>query len=92
MKTTPFYNIHQTLKAKIVPFAGFMMPVEYTGINDEHICVRSNAGVFDVSHMGEIWVKARMLCNSFNMLRRMMHQKWYLAKFNIPAFQMVKVE
>jgi aminomethyltransferase len=57
MKTTPFFNIHQSLKAKIVPFAGFMMPVEYSGINDEHLCVRTNAGVFDVSHMGEIWVK-----------------------------------
>jgi aminomethyltransferase len=57
MKTTPFYNIHQSLNAKIVPFAGFMMPVEYSGINDEHICVRTNAGVFDVSHMGEIWAK-----------------------------------
>jgi len=40
----------------MVPFAGFEMPVEYTGINDEHIAVRQRAGVFDVSHMGEFWV------------------------------------
>ena len=41
----------------MVPFVGFYMPLEYTGINDEHICVRTKLGVFDVSHMGEIWVK-----------------------------------
>ena len=56
-KTTPFISIHQSLGAKIVPFAGFLMPVEYTGINDEHATVRNGVGVFDVSHMGEIWVK-----------------------------------
>lgn len=57
MKTTPFTPIHQRIGAKMVPFAGFLMPVEYSGINDEHMCVRTNAGVFDVSHMGEIWVE-----------------------------------
>ena len=57
MKTTPFTKIHQKLGAKMVPFAGFLMPVEYSGITDEHLCVRNQAGVFDVSHMGEIWVK-----------------------------------
>ena len=43
--------------AKMVPFAGYNMPVEYVGINDEHNAVRNSVGVFDVSHMGEIWVK-----------------------------------
>ena len=57
MKTTPFLKIHQDLGAKIVPFAGFQMPVEYSGITDEHLTVRNSVGVFDVSHMGEIWVK-----------------------------------
>ena len=56
-KTTAFLEIHKEFGAKIVPFAGFMMPVEYSGINDEHITVRTGVGVFDVSHMGEIWVK-----------------------------------
>jgi aminomethyltransferase len=56
-KTTAFLEIHKKLGAKIVPFAGFMMPVEYSGINDEHTTVRTSVGVFDVSHMGEIWVK-----------------------------------
>ena len=57
MIRTPFYDIHKRYNAKIVEFAGFEMPVEYTGIKDEHMTVRNNAGVFDVSHMGEIWVK-----------------------------------
>jgi aminomethyltransferase len=57
MKKTVFYEKHKSLGARIVPFAGFEMPVEYTGINDEHITVREGVGVFDVSHMGEFWVK-----------------------------------
>jgi aminomethyltransferase len=57
LKRTPFYNIHKDLKARIVEFAGYEMPVEYSGIKDEHLTVRKGAGVFDVSHMGEIWIK-----------------------------------
>lgn len=57
MKNTPFYNYHVQFGAKIHPFAGYNMPIEYTGINDEHTTVRKSLGVFDVSHMGEIWVK-----------------------------------
>jgi aminomethyltransferase len=57
MKNTPFTKFHIDLGAKMVPFAGYNMPVEYTGINDEHITVREKLGVFDVSHMGEVWVK-----------------------------------
>jgi aminomethyltransferase len=56
-KRTPFYNIHRHLNAKIVEFAGFEMPVEYSGIINEHMTVRQRVGVFDVSHMGEIWIK-----------------------------------
>lgn len=56
-KKTPFYETHKQLGAKIVPFAGFLMPVEYSGITNEHLCIRQGVGVFDVSHMGEIWVK-----------------------------------
>ncbi|MFP4488190.1 MAG: glycine cleavage system aminomethyltransferase GcvT [Bacteroidales bacterium] len=56
MKHTPFTKFHEDLGAKMVPFAGYNMPVEYTGINDEHIAVREKVGVFDVSHMGEFWV------------------------------------
>lgn len=57
MKRTALSHIHEKLGAKMVPFVGFYMPLEYTGINDEHVCVRTKIGVFDVSHMGEIWVK-----------------------------------
>jgi aminomethyltransferase len=57
MKRTIFYDKHKSLGARIVPFAGFEMPVEYTGVNAEHAVVREKVGLFDVSHMGEFWVK-----------------------------------
>lgn len=50
---TPFTHKHIALGAKMAPFAGYNMPISYTGINDEHAAVRNSAGVFDVSHMGE---------------------------------------
>jgi aminomethyltransferase len=56
MKDTPFTKFHIEAGARMVPFAGYNMPVEYSGINDEHIAVREKVGVFDVSHMGEFWV------------------------------------
>ena len=57
MKTTAFTKFHIAAGAKMAEFAGYNMPIEFTGINDEHMAVRNGAGVFDVSHMGEIWVK-----------------------------------
>jgi len=57
MKQTVFNEIHKALGARMVPFAGFEMPVEYAGVNEEHNTVRNSVGVFDVSHMGEFWVK-----------------------------------
>jgi aminomethyltransferase len=57
MKNTPFTAKHIALGAKMAAFAGYNMPISYTGINDEHATVRKNAGVFDVSHMGEFIVK-----------------------------------
>lgn len=57
MKNTPFTEKHIALGAKMAAFAGYNMPISYTGINDEHAAVRKNAGVFDVSHMGEFIVK-----------------------------------
>ena len=56
MRDTPFTVFHQAAGARMIPFAGYNMPVEYTGINDEHITVRERVGVFDVSHMGEFLV------------------------------------
>jgi aminomethyltransferase len=57
IKNTPFTEKHIALGAKMADFAGFNMPISYTGINDEHAAVRNNAGVFDVSHMGEFMLK-----------------------------------
>ncbi|HMG67474.1 MAG TPA: glycine cleavage system aminomethyltransferase GcvT [Chitinophagaceae bacterium] len=57
MKNTPFTNKHIALGAKMAEFAGYNMPISYTGINDEHAAVRNNAGIFDVSHMGEFILK-----------------------------------
>jgi aminomethyltransferase len=57
VKKTALNSVHKQLCARMVEFAGFEMPLEYSGINDEHLTVRNAAGIFDVSHMGEIWVK-----------------------------------
>jgi len=57
MKKTPFTDLHIALGAKMHEFAGYNMPIEYSGIMDEHLTVVNAVGVFDVSHMGEFWVK-----------------------------------
>lgn len=57
MQITAFNQIHKQLGAKMMEFAGFEMPIEYSGIKDEHMTVREAVGVFDVSHMGEFWIK-----------------------------------
>ncbi len=57
IKTTALTNKHISLGAKMVPFAGYNMPVSYSGLNDEHLTVRNSVGVFDVSHMGEFILK-----------------------------------
>jgi len=57
MKTTALIQKHTTLGAKMVDFAGYYMPVSYSGLNDEHLTVRNSVGVFDVSHMGEFILK-----------------------------------
>src|SRR4051795_10488723 len=54
LKRTVLHDRHAAAGAKLVPFAGWEMPVQYTGIRSEHVAVRTGAGVFDVSHMGEI--------------------------------------
>jgi aminomethyltransferase len=67
MKATPFLHKHTALGAKMAPFAGFNMPISYTGINDEHQTVRTAAGVFDVSHMGEFILKGP---NALDLIQR----------------------
>lgn len=59
MKHTALTEIHQQLGAKMVPFAGYLMPVQYEGVNAEHLTVRKGVGVFDVSHMGEFHLKGK---------------------------------
>ena len=67
MKHTPFTGKHLSLGAKMADFAGFNMPISYTGINDEHATVRKSVGVFDVSHMGEFIVKGP---NALDLIQR----------------------
>jgi aminomethyltransferase len=57
MQNTALTHLHQSLGAKMVPFAGYNMPVSYSGITAEHNAVRNSLGVFDVSHMGEFKLK-----------------------------------
>ena len=57
MKSTPFFDIHTQLNAKMSSFGGYQMPIHYSGVNQEHLAVREKLGVFDVSHMGEFWVE-----------------------------------
>jgi aminomethyltransferase len=66
MKNTALTHIHEALGAKIVPFAGYKMPVQYEGVTAEHITVRNNVGVFDVSHMGEFFVEGD---NALNLIQ-----------------------
>jgi len=67
MKNTAFTQKHIALGAKMAEFAGYNMPISYTGINDEHATVRKNAGVFDVSHMGEFVLKGE---NALDLIQR----------------------
>ena len=59
LKRTPFYDLHKALDAKMVDFAGFEMPVQYSGIIEEHHAVRLSVGMFDVTHMGEFYVRGK---------------------------------
>jgi len=85
-KKTPLYDEHMRLSAKMVPFAGWLMPVQYTSIVDEHQAVRNNVGVFDISHMGQFIVDGaggrdwlnRMLTNNVDKLDVGMGQYTFL--------------
>ncbi len=67
MKNTAFTQKHIALGAKMAEFAGYNMPISYSGINDEHATVRNNAGIFDVSHMGEFILKGE---NALDLIQR----------------------
>ena len=68
MKNTALSHIHKALGAKIVPFAGYNMPVQYEGVTAEHINVRENVGVFDVSHMGEFIIRGE---GAFDLIQKL---------------------
>ncbi len=57
LKQTPLTHLHQSKDAKMIDYAGYLMPIEYVGVSKEHMAVREKAGLFDVSHMGELWIK-----------------------------------
>ena len=65
---TPLYDCHQALQGKIVPFAGYLLPVQYTGVIEEHMAVRQQAGLFDVSHMGEVMITGKDALANINRL------------------------
>lgn len=67
-KKTPLFDCHVSAGAKIVPFAGYLMPVQYTDIIEEHMAVRRAAGLFDVSHMGEVMINGRDALGNINYL------------------------
>ncbi|SMC55648.1 glycine cleavage system aminomethyltransferase GcvT [Cellulophaga tyrosinoxydans] len=67
MKNTALTNVHEKLGAKLVPFAGYNMPVSYEGVNAEHETVRNGVGVFDVSHMGEFLISGP---NALNLIQK----------------------
>jgi aminomethyltransferase len=57
LRRTPLYHAHVAVGGRIAPFAGWELPVQYVGIGEEHLAVRTAAGLFDVSHMGEVWIE-----------------------------------
>ena len=67
MKKTPLNNIHHSLGAKMGPFAGYEMPIQYSGVKNEHTNVRSYAGIFDISHMGEFIIEG---INAMSLLQK----------------------
>jgi aminomethyltransferase len=69
LRRTPLYDRHAAAGARLVPFAGWEMPVQYAGIREEHIAVRRHAGVFDVSHMGQVLTRGP---DALSFLQRML--------------------
>jgi aminomethyltransferase len=67
-KKTPLYDRHKSLGARIEPFAGYLMPIQYSSVIDEHLAVRKNSGIFDLSHMGEFRVKGPQAQGFLDML------------------------
>ncbi len=88
MKITPFTEKHIILGAKMHEFAGYNMPIEYSGIIDEHLTVCQSVGVFDVSHMGEFWVKGPHALAFLQKITSNNVAALAPVKYNIPVFPM----
>ncbi|KPL17329.1 MAG: glycine cleavage system protein T [Bacteroides sp. SM23_62] len=86
MKDTALTGVHRELGARIVPFAGYNMPVEYTGVKDEHVTVRNAVGVFDVSHMGEIWVRGPQAARFIQRVTTNDVHKLYVGRIQYTCF------
>ena len=82
MKKTVLFDRHKELNAKIVEFAGYMMPISYTSVNEEHIHVRNKVGIFDVSHMGEFEISGS---NSFEFVQYLCSND--ISKINVGSAQ-----
>ena len=92
-RKTKLYDSHQSLKAKLVPFSGFWMPLQYSSIIKEHHHVRSKSGLFDVSHMGEFIVSGNNAKTFLqNVTTPMIFKNWKLEKFNILLSVTIPVE
>ena len=76
LKQTALYVKHVSLGAKMVPFAGYDMPLQYTGLAPEHHAVRNSVGMFDVSHMGEFSVKETMQKHSYHGFVLTAYLRW----------------
>src|SRR5712671_1410786 len=66
LKRTPLFSAHQRLGGKLIEFGGWEMPVQYSSITDEHLAVRQAAGIFDISHMGEVGVSGASAADFLN--------------------------
>ena len=64
LRRTPLYDRHAAAGAKLVPFAGYEMPIQYAGIREEHLAVRTRVGIFDVSHMGQVETRGPEHCDT----------------------------
>ena len=84
LKRTALFAAHQKLGGKLVEFGGWEMPVQYSGIMEEHLAVRNAAGIFDISHMGEITVSGAAAAEFLNSILTNDILKLQLAKVNTP--------
>lgn len=90
MKTTPYTDLHIALGAKMAEFAGYNMPIQYTGLVEEHNNVRNNVGVFDVSHMGEFRAKGPVAKHFMQYVTPTTSRTSSTEKYNTPASPTVR--